>query len=212
MLSLSPAELLPTAGYPELAETKTSITVNHPYNSAKRTRERSKLDPETMAKICGSAETWPIYSSPLCSEIKAKVNVSCINCDFEDKRDWQGRILGSGFHGALRALLTRIKHKCRLFKDDTPFMELWTVCIHCSATLELYHEVDQIGMIFDFKDSHKRAGGMVLRISYKEIEDIVSSKVIMMDGVLLSANTIKTVGVDGKWRKWYLWNQPRPVL
>ena len=53
---------------------------------------------------------------------------------------------------------------------------------------------------------------MVLRISYKEVEEIVSSKVIMMEGVLLSANTIKTVGVDGKWRKWYPWNQPRPIL
>ncbi|KAH7418680.1 hypothetical protein BKA64DRAFT_654980 [Cadophora sp. MPI-SDFR-AT-0126] len=197
MLSLSPAELLPTAEYPELAETETSITVNHTYSSAKRTRERSKLDPETMAKIC----RWPIYSSPLCSEIKAKVNVSCINCDFEDRRDWQGRIMGSGFYGALRALLIRIKHKCRLFRDDTPLMELWTVCIHCFAKLELFHEVDQIGMIFDFKDSNKRAAGMVLRISYKEIEDIVSCKVIMMEGVLLSAITIKTVGVDGKWRK-----------
>lgn len=212
MLSLSLAELLPTAGYPELAETETSITVNHPYNSAKRTRERSKLDPETMAKICGSAEIWPTYPSPLCSETKAKVNVSCINCDFEDKRDWQGRIMGSGLNGALSALLTRIKHKYRLFRDDTPLMELWTVCIHCSAKLELYHEVDQISLIFHFKDSNKRAGGMVLRISYKEIEEIVSSKVIMMEGVLLSANTIKTVGVDGKWRKWYLWNQPRPIL
>jgi len=106
MLSLSPAGLLPTAGHPELAEMETSITVNHPYNSAKRTRERSKLDPETMAQICGSAEIWPTYPSPLCSETKAKVNVSCINCDFEDKRDWQGRIMGSGFHGALSALLT----------------------------------------------------------------------------------------------------------
>ena len=106
MLSLSPAGLLPTAGPPELAEMETSITVNHPYNSAKRTRERSKLDPETMAQICGSAEIWPTYPSPLCSETKAKVNVSCINCDFEDKRDWQGRIMGSGFHGALSALLT----------------------------------------------------------------------------------------------------------
>jgi hypothetical protein len=81
-----------------------------------------------------------------------------------------------------------------------------------SAKLELHHEADQIVLVFDFKDGNKGAGGMVLRISYKEIEEIVSSKVIMMEGVLLSANTIKAVGVDGKWRKWYLWNQPRPIL
>jgi hypothetical protein len=101
MLSLSPAELLPTTGYPELAETETSITVNHPYNSVKRTRERSKLDLETMAKIYGSAETWHIYSSPLCSGIKAGVNVSCINCDFEDRR------LKNPFEGSRDVAMTR---------------------------------------------------------------------------------------------------------
>ncbi len=46
-------------------------------------------------------------------------------------------------------------------------------------------------------------GGPVLRISYEEIEEMVSSKVVIMEGVLLSANTIKTVGVDGKWRGIY---------
>jgi hypothetical protein len=51
-------------------------------------------------------------------------NVSCINCDFEDKRDWPGRIMGRGLHGALSALLARIKHKYRLFRDDTLLMEL----------------------------------------------------------------------------------------
>jgi hypothetical protein len=208
MLSQSLADLLPTTGYPELAE---KGTVNYPYNSAKRTHEGSNLDLEAMAKICENAEIWPTYPSPLCSETKAKVNVSCINCDFEDKREWQGRIMGRGLHGALSALLARIKHKYGLFRDDTPLMDLWTVCIHCSTKLELYHEVNQIGLIFDFKDS-TRPKGIVLRVSYKEIEEIVSSKFIIMEGVLLSANAIKTVGVDGKWRKWYLWNQPRPIL
>jgi hypothetical protein len=48
---------------------------------------------------------------------------------------------------------------------------------------------------------------MVLRISYKEIEQIISSKVIVIEGMLVNAGTIKTVGVNSKWRKWYLWNQ-----
>jgi hypothetical protein len=117
----------------------------------------------------------------------------------------KGGLIGRGLHGALSALLARIKHKYGLFRDDTPLMDLWTVCIHCSANLELYYEVDQIGLIFDFKDS-TRARGMFLRVLYKEIEEIISSKIIIMEGVLLSANAIKTVGVDGKWRKWYLWN------
>jgi hypothetical protein len=78
--------------------------------------------------------------------------------------------------------------------------------------LGLYHEVDQIDQILGFKDNNKISGGMVLRISYKEVEEIVSSKVIVMEGVLLNAGTIKTVGVDGKWRMWYLWNQRRSTL
>lgn len=83
----------------------------YPYNSAKRTHEGSNLNMEAIAKICESTEIWPTYPSPLCLETKAKVNVSCINCDFEDKREWQGRIMGRGLHGALSALLARIKHK-----------------------------------------------------------------------------------------------------
>jgi hypothetical protein len=59
MLSQSLAELPPTAGYPELAEKEISLTVNHPYNSAKRTRERSKLDQETMAREdYGQGPSW----------------------------------------------------------------------------------------------------------------------------------------------------------
>src|SRR6266542_2027842 len=85
----------------------------YPYNSAKRTREQSKLDLEKAAKIYESAEIWPSYLILQCSETKAKVNVFCINCDFEDRRDWQGRIMGRVLHGALSAILARIKHKSR---------------------------------------------------------------------------------------------------
>jgi hypothetical protein len=91
-------------------------------------------------------------------------------------------------------------------------IRLLTVCIECCTKLDLYHEVDQIDQVFGFRHSNERSGGMVLRITYKEIEEIVSSKVIVMEGVLLNAGTIKTVGVDGKWRKWYLWNQRRSAL
>jgi hypothetical protein len=80
-----------------------------------------------------------------------------------------------------------------------------TVCTDCCTELELYYEADQMDRIFSFKDSNETFSDMVLRISYKAVEEIVSSQVIMMEGVLLNANTIKTVGVDGKWRKWYLW-------
>jgi hypothetical protein len=115
-------------------------------------------------------------------------------------------------HGSLSALLTRVNHKYRLFMDHGPLIRLLTLCIECCTELGLYHEVDQIDQIFGFRDNNERPGGMVLRISYKEVEEIVSSKVIVMEGVLLNAGTIKTVGVDGRWRMWYLWNQGRSTL
>jgi hypothetical protein len=211
----SPSQLLPTAEFPKLAEMEISTAAHPPpYDSTQRTREQAKFDPAIMAKTCESAKIWPPYPSSLCPETKAKFKVSCIECDnFEDdERDWQGRVIGRGLHGSLSALLTRVKHKYRLFMDHEPLIRLLTVCTECCTKLDLYHEVDQIDQIFSFRDNNERSGGMVLRISYKEIEEIVCSKVIVMEGVLLNAGTIKTVGVDGKWRKWYLWNQRRSTL
>lgn len=135
-------------------------------------------------------------------EIQAKINILCINhqnCDFGGPRDWQGRIVGKGIHGSLNALLTKIKHKNKLSKKDTPLMGLLTICIECCEGLGL-HE-DDLGQIPSSKDS-KPLGSMVLSLSYKEVEEVVSSKVIIMEGMLM--NTIKTVGVDAKEKKWPL--------
>jgi hypothetical protein len=199
MPSTSPSQLLPTAEFPASAEKETTAVHHPPFDSTQRTREQAKFELAIMAKICESAKIW----SPYCSETKAKIKVSCIKCDDpeDDEREWQGRVIGKGLHGSLSALLTRVEHKYRLFIDHKPLVRLLTVCIECCAKLELYHEVDQ------FRDNNEISRGMVLRISYKEIEQIISSRVIVMEGMLLNAGTIKTVGVDGKWRKWYLWNQ-----
>jgi hypothetical protein len=74
------------------------------------------------------------------------------------------------------------------------------MCQVC-AKLGLYHEVDQVDRIFGFRDNNGTPGETVLRVSYREI---LSSKVIMMEGVLLNTVTIKTFGTDSTWRKWYL--------
>jgi hypothetical protein len=65
----------------------------------------------------------------------------------------------------------------------------------------LHPEDDHIDRIFGFRDNNRTPGEMVLRISYKEIEEIVSSKVIIMEGRLLNSNTIKRAGLNSKWRK-----------
>jgi hypothetical protein len=185
-----------------------------PYDLTQQTCEQAKFDLAIMAKTCESPKVWPPYPSSLCPETKAKFKVSYIKCDRikDGERDWQGRVIGRGLHGSLSALLTRVKHKYRLFMDHGPLIRLLTLCIECCTELGLYHEVDQIDQIFGFRDNNERPRGIVLRISYKEVEEIVSSKVIVMEGVLLNAGTIKTVGVDGKWRMWYLWNQGRSTL
>ena len=88
-------------------------------------------------------------------------------------------------------------------------MRLLIVYIKCYTELELYYEVDQIDRTFGFKDNNGTPREVVLRISFKKIEEIVSSEVIIMEGGLLNANMIKTVSVDGKQRKWYLWVKNR---
>lgn len=39
-------------------------------------------------------------------------------------------------------------------------------------------------------------------LSYKEIEDLIFSKAIVMEGILI--DTIKTVDMDAKQKQWYL--------
>jgi len=82
--------------------------------------------------------------------------------------------------------------------DHGPLIRLLTLYIECYIKLGLYYKVNQIDQIFGFRDNNKRLRGIVLRISYKEVEEIVSSKVIVIEGVLLNASTIKTVGVNSK--------------
>jgi hypothetical protein len=145
------------------------------------------------------------YRSPLCSEIEAKIGVFCVNCGSLGQRDWQGRIIGKGLHGSLNALCARIK---ATFKG-VPLMRLWTACFECCAKLGLDCEDDQMDMIFSYRYIKRGDQEMVVRLSYKEVEEMVSSKVIMTEGRLLNANTIKTAGKDGQWKKWQLWNPPK---
>ena len=204
MPSLSLSQLLPTADFPELAEKEFSRNAPPPYDLPQRTGKDSKLGIAIMAK---KYKIWPPYPFSLCSEAEAKIHVFCITCDPQDalkERGWQGRIRGKGLHGSLNALCARLKYM--LLRSQAPLMSLLTVCAECCAKLEVYYEVDQVDRIFAFQDKHE-PGEMVLRVPYKEIEEIVSSKVIVMKGALLNAGTINTSSADGKWRKWYLWKQ-----
>ena len=49
-----------------------------------------------------------------------------------------------------------------------------------------------------------------IALIFNETEEVVSSKVIIMEGVPISA--IKTVGIDGQWKEWYLLNKLKPIF
>jgi hypothetical protein len=77
-------------------------------------------------------------------------------------------------------------------------MRLLTVYAECCIKLEVYYKVDQVDQILSFRDKHRALREIVLRVLYKEIEEIVSSKVIVMKRALLNAGTINTSSTDGK--------------
>jgi hypothetical protein len=153
--------------------------------------EQSGLNFAITAKKCDSTKC----------ETKAKINVSCINCDFEEKRDWQGRIIGKGITGSLNALLKRIKYKNKLLKRNTPLMRLLTICDNCCIELDWDGKPDQ-DHILSVGRLHKISASLVLRLSYKEIEEVISSKSIIMGALLM--NAIKTVGINGQEKEWNL--------
>jgi hypothetical protein len=138
--------------------------------------------------------------------IEAKIGVFCVNCGTLGQRDWQGLIIGKGLHGSLNAFCARIKHRANVFKNSAPLMTLWTACFECCTELGLDCEADQMDFIFSYGYIKRGNHEMVLRLSYKKVEEMVSSKVIMTEGWLLNANTIKTPGENGQWKEWQLWN------
>jgi hypothetical protein len=129
-----------------------TVAYSPPYDLTQQTHEQAKFDLVIIAKTYKSAKIWPPYPSSLCPKTKAKFKVSCIKCDNceDDKRDWQGRVIRRGLHRSLSALLTRVKHKYRLFIDHKPLIRLLTVYIKCYTKLNLYYKVDQIDQIFGF--------------------------------------------------------------
>jgi hypothetical protein len=165
-----------------------------PYHLMQQDLEQSRPNFAITVKKCDSAK----------SKTKAKIDVSCVNCNFKENRDWQGWIIGKGITGSLNAFLTRIKHK-NLLKRNTPLMRLLTICDNCCIELDWDGKPDQ-DHILSIGSINNISASLVLCLSYKEVEMIASSKGIIMEG--LAMNTIKTVGTDGKSKGWPLLNKP----
>jgi hypothetical protein len=183
---------------PLLSKSASNETPVHPhcppYHLMQQDLEQSRPNFAITVKKCDSAK----------SKTKAKIDVSCVNCNFKENRDWQGWIIGKGITGSLNAFLTRIKHK-NLLKRNTPLMRLLTICDNCCIELDWDGKPDQ-DHILSIGSINNISASLVLCLSYKEVEMIASSKGIIMEG--LAMNTIKTVGTDGKSKGWPLLNKP----
>lgn len=186
---LSPASQKPLLS--RSTSSKTLIHIQFPHRLTHRDLEQSKLNCTIIAKKHNSAK----------SGIKTKINVSCVNCDFEEKREWQGWVIGKGVIGSLNAFIKRIKHNDKLLKRKTSLMKLLTVCDDCCVELDWHGKPDQ-DHILSVGKLHKMPASLVLSLSYKEIEKVISSKAIIVGGLL--TNTIKTVSIDGREKEWDL--------
>ena len=75
-------------------------------------------------------------------------------------------------------------------------MALYTLCLKCCDELELYDEDDQMDIIRSFKDKTILSASMIVGAIHKDLEEILISRLIIMDGKFTSS--FKTVTMDGK--------------
>ena len=150
----------------------------------------------TITRVGRKSGTWPTFPCSASFETNAKVFVSCVNwikCgNFEEERKWQGRIVGNGIHGSLNTLL--IKYKNRASRTDTPLMWLLTFCVKCRGEAEscAAEQLDQT--------VNGASGYLLLRLSEGEIEELLSSKELVMEGILM--DSINSTDEDGQKKEW----------
>ena len=188
------------AGFPESPSEETLLPPDQPPHGSKQNPcERSRLSLVITSKTCESVN-WPVNRSLLCSETKAKISTSCINCSSLNRRHWHGRVIGKGASGSIKALLVRIKTKQIRFVGDPPLIGLLTICPECCTELGLHRQSDQMNRIHSFEGEHDTPGNMILGVSYEQMEELFSSRVIVLEGCFTTP--FKTAGVDRQWKEW----------
>ena len=84
-------------------------------------------------------------------------------------------------------------------------MRLLILYDSCCIKLEWDGKPDQ-DHILSVGNINKISISLVLYISFEEVEAIVSSRKIIIEGVAM--NVIKTLGIDGEWKERPLLNKP----
>ncbi|PMD55492.1 uncharacterized protein K444DRAFT_695748 [Hyaloscypha bicolor E] len=161
---------------------------------------RSKLDLAITTAKHKRSIFWSTFPCSMWFETNAKVEVYCVNhqnCKFKHERGWQGVIIGKGIHGSINALLAWFKYKNKALKTSTPLMGLLTVCAECRGELDFWYEANHVDQIIN-----RTSGSLILGLSDKEVEEVASSKAIIMEGALM--DMIETVAIDGQWTKWHM--------
>lgn len=136
-----------------------------------------------------------VRTSHLCAEATADISISCVNCATTGSRTWHGIILGRGAPGCIKAYLVRLKLKL----SRGPFIEFLTMCESCTKLkLDDQAQVEH----FEFHGASTSPRKMVLRVSHDQMEEMLLSKVVALEGVFTTP--FITIGGDGQWKKWHL--------
>jgi len=143
-----------------------------------------------------------VQSSNLCTETTTPISIFCVNCAVKSKdnqeeyRFWSGLIPGKRTLGYLKAYLIRIKLKV----SKAPLIKLLTLCKECCLELGLNTHLAQMDRILKFKDTPNTHRKLVFRISHREIEEMFSSRVIILVGMFTTP--FLTINPDGQWKEW----------
>jgi hypothetical protein len=82
-------------------------------------------------------------------------------------------------------------------RRDTPLIGLLTICVKCRGQADWYYGTDQPDRIVK-----EASGSLILSLSDGEIEEVLSSKEVITEGILI--DIIKTVGKDRQRKDWYM--------
>jgi hypothetical protein len=146
----------------------------------------------------GRQRSQPLFNpfSSFQSTTRIRIVCACPNSLYQ--RTWRGTIVGKGLHGCVQAMLARMSQRFL----RAPLLGILTVCSVCDSESSWENECQLTNYLLE-----KTSGRLLLGIlSEKDIEILLSSAVIVMEGVLM--DTITSIDKCGGRRRWSLFRAP----